>query len=152
MSYALMTLNRCYEFSAAHRLHAKHLSDSENVHIYDICNNLNGHGHDYRLEVSIEGVPDAETGMIISIVELDKGVRRVLDKLDHKHLDKELTFFNSNLSTGEIIIRLLWQELIKILPNHRLYNLKLWETNNNYFELGIEQFRNTYSKTERTGT
>jgi 6-pyruvoyltetrahydropterin/6-carboxytetrahydropterin synthase len=146
MNYALMTLSRCYEFSAAHRLHSRHISDSENVHVYDICNNLNGHGHDYRLEVSIEGVPDAETGMIISIAELDNGVRTVLDKMDHKHLDKELAFFKTNLSTGEIIIRLLWQELTKTLPTHRLYNLKLWETNNNYFELDSEQFRNAYSK------
>jgi 6-pyruvoyltetrahydropterin/6-carboxytetrahydropterin synthase len=146
-----MTLSRCYDFSAAHRLHSRHLTDSENVHSYDICNNLNGHGHDYRLEVSIEGIPDEETGMIISIEKLDKGVRTVLDKLDHKHLDKELTFFKTNLSTGEIIIRLLWQELTKILPNDRLYNLKLWETNNNYFELGIEQFRNARFEAERIG-
>jgi len=146
MGHFLMTISRCYEFSTAHRLHAAHLSDSENVNIYDICNNINGHGHDYRLEVSIEGIPDAETGMIISIEKLDEGVRSVLDKLDHKHLDKEISYFKTNLSTGEIIISWLWQELSKILSKHRLYNLRLWETNNNYFELGREQLRNAYTQ------
>ena len=140
MSGILMTLTRCYEFSAAHRLHAVHLTDSENEQLYENCNNLNGHGHDYRLEVSIAGMPDVETGMIIPLEVLDRNVGIVLDQLDHKHLDKEISFFKTNLSTGEIIIRLLWRELSTILANHRLHYLRLWETNNNYFELGIDQF------------
>ena len=129
-----MTFNRIHQFSCAHRLHSNEMSEGKNVEIYDKCNNLNGHGHDYKLEVSIRGVPDTETGMIMPFGEFDKGVREVISVIDYKHLDKEVEFFKHNLSSGEIIIQYLWQELDKQFPGNKLYHLKLWETNNNYFE------------------
>lgn len=131
-----MTLNRVYDFSSAHRLHTPELSERENDTIYDKCNNVNGHGHDYRLEVSLIGIPDKKTGMIIPLENFDVRVNNVLRKLDYKHLDKEVEFFKSNLSSGEIIIQYLWQELKSQFPDNMLYHLKLWETNNNYFECG----------------
>ena len=131
-----MTLNRVYEFSAAHRLHAGTLSDEQNVQIYDKCNNPRGHGHDYKLEVSVTGEPDQKTGMIFDLGEMDRRVRQVLDQLDYRHLNKEVDFFKTHVSTGEVIIRFLWNELDKLFSGKRLYYLKLWETNNNYFELG----------------
>ncbi len=129
-------ISRVYEFSSAHRLHTSELSEKENIVIYDKCNNFNGHGHDYRLEVSLNGIPDKKTGMILSLNDFDTGVSNVLNKLDYKHLDKEVDFFKNNLSSGEIIIKYLWQELDKQFPKNMLYHLKLWETNNNYFECG----------------
>jgi 6-pyruvoyltetrahydropterin/6-carboxytetrahydropterin synthase len=131
-----ITLNRVYEFSSAHRLHSNGLDEDENIKIYDKCNNLNGHGHDYRLEVSLKGVPEKETGRILSLSEFDSRVQKILDQLDHKHLDKEVEYFRKNLSSGEIIIQYLWQELEKQFPDEMLYHIKLWETNNNYFEFG----------------
>jgi 6-pyruvoyltetrahydropterin/6-carboxytetrahydropterin synthase len=131
-----ITLNRVYEFSSAHRLNSPELDEKENEEIYDKCNNVNGHGHDYRLEVSIKGIPEEKTGMIIPLDEFDNSVRGVIGKLDYKHLDKEVDFFKTNLSSGEIIIQYIWQELDEIFPGEMLYHLKLWETNNNYFEYG----------------
>ena len=131
-----ITINRIYEFSSAHRLHSSDLSEKENDEIYDKCNNINGHGHDYRLEVSLMGTPDEKTGMIISLNDFNIRVSNVLTKLDYKHLDKEVEFFKTNLSSGEIIIQYLWQELENQFPDNMLYHLKLWETNNNYFECG----------------
>jgi len=131
-----ITINRIYEFSSAHRLHSSDLSEKENDEIYDKCNNINGHGHDYRLEVSLMGTPDVKTGMIISLNDFDIRVSNVLTKLDYKHLDKEVEFFKTNLSSGEIIIQYLWQKLENQFPDNMLYHLKLWETNNNYFECG----------------
>ena len=131
-----ITLNRIYDFSSAHRLHTSDLSKEDNIKIYDKCNNINGHGHDYRLEVSLLGKPDEKTGMIISINDFDIHVYNVLNKLDYKHLDMEVEFFKSNLSSGEVIIQYLWMELENQFPENMLYHLKLWETNNNYFECG----------------
>ena len=131
-----MTLNRIYEFSSAHRLHSSALSKTDNIEIYDKCNNPNGHGHDYILEVGLKGTPDPKTGMIISLDDFDSGVKSVLNRLDYKHLDKEVDFFSNNLSSGEIIIQYLWYELDKQFSDNRLNHLKLWETNNNYFECG----------------
>ncbi len=128
-------LYRIYEFSTAHRLNSKDLNDVENKSIYDKCNNFNGHGHDYVLEVGISGKIDNETGMIIDLTTMDDRVNKILDRLDYTHLDNEIPYFQKTISTGENIIEYLWDELDSILPSGLLYHLKLWETNNNYFEL-----------------
>lgn len=135
---AKIGFGRIYWFTAAHRLHTPALSDKENNRIYDKCNNLNGHGHDYKLEVVISGEPHPETGMIIPLPRLDNTVNELLQTLDYKHLNKETDFFKNHLASGEIIIQFLWRELNRRIPGDLLYHLKLWETNNNYFETGKE--------------
>lgn len=133
-----VSLSRIYIFSAAHRLNSGMLDDKQNVNIYDKCNNLNGHGHDYRLEVTLKGEPHPQTGMILPLPEMDKQVESVIAQIDHKHLDKEVDFFKDKISTAEIIIQFLWQKLAEKFPKDMLYHIKLWETNNNYFEFGKE--------------
>jgi 6-pyruvoyltetrahydropterin/6-carboxytetrahydropterin synthase len=133
-----MTFNRVYRFTSAHRLHSEQLSDAENIDVYEKCNNYNGHGHDYTLEVAVHGMPDEITGMIIPLEEFDQKVQKVLNKMDYKHLNYEVDYFKQNLSTGEIIIQYLWDELNRNFKKQELYHLKLWETNNNYFELGAQ--------------
>jgi 6-pyruvoyltetrahydropterin/6-carboxytetrahydropterin synthase len=127
------SFSRSYVFSAAHRLHARALSDEENRALYGKCNNPNGHGHNYTLEVTVGGAVDGETGMVIDLVDLDRTVRGVLDRLDHKHLDREVAGFTEQTSTGENIVVYLWGELAAPLEG-RLRHLKLWETKNNVFE------------------
>ena len=126
-----MTFNRVYRFTSAHRLHSEQLSDEENIDVYEKCNKYNGHGHDYTLEVGVHGTPDSITGMIIPLEEFDHKVQNIINKLDYKHLNHEVDFFEQNLSTGEIIIQYLWDELDKNFEQQKLYHLKLWETNNN---------------------
>ena len=126
---------RIYEFSSAHRLNSEKLNSEKNWQVYDKCNNYNGHGHDYYLEVGITGKIDTETGMIIDLDKMDQKVKSLLDQLDYKHLNKEVFYFKNVISTGENIIQYLWDELAKSFKTQKLYYLKLWETNNNYFEL-----------------
>jgi 6-pyruvoyltetrahydropterin/6-carboxytetrahydropterin synthase len=127
------TFSRSYVFSAAHRLHAAQLSEAENVALYGKCNNPNGHGHNYTLEVSVSGPIDPATGMVIDLLDFDRRVRGVLDTLDHKHLDREVAGFAEQTSTAENIVVYLWRELAQRLEG-RLQHLKLWETKNNVFE------------------
>lgn len=134
-----MTFNRVYRFTSAHRLHSEQLSEQENLDVYDKCNNINGHGHDYTLEVALLGFPDTTTGMIIPLEEFDQRVNSVIGRLDYKHLNFEIDYFKHNLSTGEVIIQYLWETLAGEFPKGMLYHLKLWETNNNYFELGVRE-------------
>lgn len=133
-----ISFSRVYTFSAAHRLHSAAFGEQENKLIYDKCNNLYGHGHDYHLEITVTGEPDKESGMIIPLQELDCKAEAVLKTLQYRHLDKEVAYFNSIPSTGENIIQYLWQELEREIGQTLLYHLKLWETNNNYFEMGKE--------------
>jgi 6-pyruvoyltetrahydropterin/6-carboxytetrahydropterin synthase len=127
------SFSRSYVFSAAHRLHAPALSDDQNRAIFGKCNNPNGHGHNYTLEVTVGGAIDTATGMVIDLVELDRTVRGVLDALDHRHLDREIAAFASQTSTAENIVAYLWAELAPRLEG-RLKHLQLWETNRNVFE------------------
>ncbi|MDW8214107.1 MAG: 6-carboxytetrahydropterin synthase [Roseiflexaceae bacterium] len=127
------TFARVYAFSAAHRLHSPMLSDEENLAIYGKCNNPNGHGHTYMLEVSVAGPVDPDTGMVIDLTEMDRTVRSVLDRLDYRHLDREVAAFATQPSTAENIVVYLWEELAPRFEG-RLRHLKLWETRKNVFE------------------
>jgi 6-pyruvoyltetrahydropterin/6-carboxytetrahydropterin synthase len=127
------SFSRSYGFSSAHRLHSEALSQAENQAIFGKCNNPNGHGHNYTVEVTVAGPVDAATGMVADMVALDRTVRSVLDPLDHVHIDREIAAFAGQTSTAENIVVYLWRELEPRLEG-RLRHLKLWETNNNVFE------------------
>jgi len=133
-----VSFSRVYQFSSAHRLHSDILNDFENEAIYDKCNNPHGHGHDYTVEVTLQADPDPDTGMVYSMEEFDSVIGDVLSELDYRHLDQEVPFFKDHISTGEIIIQYLWMRISERLPEGLLYHIRLWETNNNYFDLGKE--------------
>jgi 6-pyruvoyltetrahydropterin/6-carboxytetrahydropterin synthase len=127
------SFTRSYVFSAAHRLHAPALSDQQNRAVYGKYNNSNGHGHNYTLEVTLQAPLDAETGMVVDLLEMDKTVHAVLDRLEHRHLDREVAAFAEQPSTAENIIVYLWRELEARFAG-RLAHLRLWETKKNVFE------------------
>lgn len=131
------SLTRSYGFSAAHRLHAAPLSDEQNREIFGKCNNPLGHGHDYAVEVTVAGPVDAKTGMVIDLVDLDREVNAVIETLDHRHLDREISAFSGHPSTGENIVVFLWNALRPGL-GELLTHLRLWETSNNIFEYAGE--------------
>ena len=65
MSTVIVT--RRVHFCAAHRLHDPNMSDEKNREIFGLCNNPNYHGHNYELDVSVEGRVDAETGYVVDL-------------------------------------------------------------------------------------
>ncbi len=75
-----------------------------------------------------------DTGMVVDLKELDLIVDKVISELDHKRLDIEVDYFIKNQSTGENIVRFFWVKLKDNIQNINLVYLKLWETENNYFE------------------
>ena len=129
------TLTRIYSFSAAHRLHNDKFSAEMNKQIFGKCNNPNGHGHDYYLELTVSGDVSLDTGMIINIEELDLEVHKVIDILDHKRLDIEIDHFINIRASGENIAKYLWDELVNVVPKPAyLYHIRLWETSENFFD------------------
>jgi 6-pyruvoyltetrahydropterin/6-carboxytetrahydropterin synthase len=131
-----MTLTRRYRFAASHRLHADALSEEENRRLYGKCNNPYGHGHDYVLEVTVEGAPDA-SGQIADRAALDRMVReRVLSRLDHMNLNQDLPEFGTHVPTTENLASLIEKMLLEHwnLPA-RLKRLRISETERNAFEL-----------------
>ncbi|HEY6565598.1 MAG TPA: 6-carboxytetrahydropterin synthase, partial [Pirellulaceae bacterium] len=100
----VVRVTRQYEFSAAHRLHSSQLSEAENRRVFGKCNNVYGHGHNYLLDVSIEGVPQAESQMVLLDGEFDRIVKeRAVQRLDHRFLNLELPEFRELNPTVENI-------------------------------------------------
>jgi 6-pyruvoyltetrahydropterin/6-carboxytetrahydropterin synthase len=133
-----MKISRSYEFAAAHRLFAPTLSDEENLSRFDKCSNLAGHGHNFGLEVFIEGTPDAQTGFIINPQILDKIVDdEVFARFDHKHLNVDCPEFQDLIPTTENLCSVIFEILRTRLEaeNYHLAKIGLRETQKNYFEV-----------------
>ncbi len=130
----LIRLTRKYHFCAAHRLHSVHLSPEENKKLFGKCNNPHGHGHNYYLDVTVEGEPDPVTGMIMNLADLDAIVEReVLDKLDHKHLNLDTAEFKELNPTSEVVALVIYNMLRPHLP--KLRKVGLWETEKKLFRV-----------------
>ena len=135
-------LTRKYDFPASHRLFNPDFSDEENVRVFRQCNNLNGHGHNYELEVTVKGTPDPRLGMVVDIYELDQIVQRViLERVDHKNLNLDVDFMKGLIPTAENMVWAFWQELAPHIPAPaQLARLRLVETRNNFVEYRGEAF------------
>lgn len=119
-------------FSAAHRLCRPGLSDAENFAIYGKCSNPNGHGHNYDLEVAVEGEMDPETGMVVNFYELSQAVEReIVRKVDHKHLNKDVDFLAGRVPTAETLACVFWERLESHVKGGRLYSISIGEGDSN---------------------
>lgn len=129
----LVEISKQVEFSAAHRLWNPAFSDARNWEVFGICNNPNGHGHNYTLEVTIEGEPDPETGMIFDLKRFkDLLDDRLIRRVDHKHLNEDVPFLAGRIPTVENLILAFWKELDGELPGCRLKELVLYESRTNF--------------------
>jgi 6-pyruvoyltetrahydropterin/6-carboxytetrahydropterin synthase len=133
-----MRLTRSYEFAAAHRLCAPHLDDAQNAALYGKCSNRAGHGHNYRLEVTVEGTPDAQTGFLISPWLLDGIVEdEIFARFDHRHLNEDCPEFKDLIPTSENFARVIF-DLLRVrlaAEGHNLARVGLHETQKNFFEV-----------------
>lgn len=130
---AMIRLTRKYHFSTAHRLHADQLSPEENRQLFGKCNNPHGHGHNYYLEVTVEGEPDPVTGMIINLTDLDGAVQEeIMQRFDHKHMNLDTEEFRELNPTSENFVKVIWDLLVPRLTG--LAKIGLYETEKNYFE------------------
>lgn len=133
----MVRLTRSYEFAAAHRLHAPSLSEEENVALYGKCHHAAGHGHNYALEVTVEGTLDPVTGLVISPEELDDAVEReILSRYDHRNLDMDVSELAGGPTTSERVVRAIADRLAPALPV-RLARVTLWETPRNAFTVDL---------------
>jgi 6-pyruvoyl-tetrahydropterin synthase len=132
----MLALTRAFDFAASHRLHAPGLSDEENRDLFGKCNNPNGHGHNYGVEVTVVGEPDPVTGMLVDLAALDAVLEREVEgRFDHKNLNLDVPEFAGLNPTSENLTRVIWECLEgKIPAPARLYRVIVRETDRNYFE------------------
>ena len=125
-----MFITRKAEFSASHVCRIAQLSDSENFVIYGKESHAAGHGHNYILEVTLEGDPDPVTGMVMDLKDLkDILEREVIQPMDHRFLNAEVPPFDRVVPTTINVAREIWHRLDDVLrgPNFSLAKVRLFE-------------------------
>ena len=127
-------ITRQVHFNSAHRLHNPTKSQAWNTRQYGLCTNPHWHGHNYVLEVTVCGRPDAETGYIVDLGELKRILNRaVVDKCDHRNLNTDVDFLRDVIPSTENLVIAFWNEIAPLLPPAAtLHNVRLYETPRNF--------------------
>ena len=136
-----MLLTRKGEFSASHVCANPSLSDAENQALYGPDANPGGHGHNFLLEVTVEGEPDKITGMVFDLRELKQILNEeVVEPMDHRFLNREVPPFDHVVPTTENVAVEIWNRLEPRIArrNVRLANVRLYETSDLYVDYGGE--------------
>ena len=127
-------LTRRYRFSASHRLHSEQFSDRENQQVYGKCNNPYGHGHNYELEVTVNGLVDERTGMVCDLADLDGFVQKeILDRYEHCNLNM-LEEFSGHVPTTENLCMEIYRRLRNGFRPAQVEKVRMEETMMNSFE------------------
>lgn len=110
-------------------------SAERNVRVYGKCANPAGHGHNYRVEITLEGEPDAASGRLVDVARLDEIVtEKVIRRLDARFLNREIPAFAREVPTAENIARHVWDSLQGAVGPARLACVRLVETPKNSVE------------------
>ncbi len=124
----MILLTRKAEFSASHFYWNEAFTPEENQRVFGKCANRNGHGHNYTLEVTVEGEVDAATGFVVDLKQLKEVMdREVVQIYDHRHLNLEIPEFKKTIPTTENIAVAIWRRLEPKLEGAKLHRVRVYE-------------------------
>ncbi len=137
---ARLRVTRRLHFSAAHRLGRSDWTQEENEAVFGLCASPNWHGHNYELDVMVEGDVSAETGFVFDLKHLRELVEReAINDLDHRNLNLDVPWLEGVIPTTENLVVGLWRRIAPALPpGVKLARLVLWETPRNWVEYSGE--------------
>ncbi|MDX1495141.1 MAG: 6-carboxytetrahydropterin synthase [Longimicrobiales bacterium] len=123
-------------FCAAHRLHREDWTEERNREVFGDCSNPNWHGHNYVLDVTVEGPVDPETGFVMDLKALKQAMAdRVVDDVDHRNLNLEVPWMEGLIPSTENFAVAIWDRLARALPEGvKLCRVVVRETPNNSVE------------------
>ena len=133
----MIYITRKEQFSAAHRMFREEWSDEENFNVFGKCSNPNWHGHNYVLHVTVKGDISEELGFFINLSTLKQIIKeKIIDKVDHKNLNIEVSFMRGKIATTENLAISIWNELKPAIEKEGaiLHCIKIGETENNTVE------------------
>ncbi len=133
---ARVRVTRRLHFSAAHKLGREDWSADRNAEVFGLCASPNWHGHNYELDVTLEGEIDGETGFVYDLKQLRELVEaRVVNDVDHRNLNLDVPWLEGVNPTTENLAVAIWRRIADGLPPHvRLVRVGIWETPRNYVE------------------
>ncbi len=127
-----MKVCRRETFNAAHRLFNPTWDEATNERVFGKCNNPNYHGHNYVLEVWLDGSINPETGYVYDLKILSDIIRdEVAEAFDHRNLNLDCPEFANLIPTAENIAFVIWNKLRKRIENQYELEIRLWETERN---------------------
>jgi 6-pyruvoyltetrahydropterin/6-carboxytetrahydropterin synthase len=128
----MIFLTRRATFAASHYYWSESWSEEKNRAVFGKCANRNGHGHNYTLEVTVAGEPDAVTGFVVDLKWLKDVIEsEVLSAYDHRHLNLEVPEFVKAVPTTENIAIAAWKRLeptINATGGAKLSRVRVYET------------------------
>jgi len=134
-------------FSTAHLYEQKAFSPEKNREVFGACYSKYGHGHNYVLEVFVEGPIDKETGLVINVNDLDVVMKKVVEPFDHKHISFEHPDFKDVVPTTENLTTHLYKkietEVANLQPALKLNRIRLFETDDLWATAHATQKRKT---------
>ena len=133
----LVYLTRKERFNAAHKLWKPEWSEEKNKEVFGKCANVNWHGHNYDLYVTVKGTPHPETGYVADLKKLGDLINlNIIDKLDHLNLNLDVDFMRGIMPSTENLAIGIWNELAKPVEifGCQLHSIKVFETENNFAE------------------
>jgi len=131
----IVYITRRERFNAAHKLYNPKWTEQENEDFFGKCSNKYYHGHNFELFVTIKGIANPETGMVMDLKQLKSMIKNeIVEKIDHRNLNEDVEFMKEILPSIENIIVEIWNILESKIHNGKLHYIKLVETENNYVE------------------
>jgi 6-pyruvoyltetrahydropterin/6-carboxytetrahydropterin synthase len=82
------------------------------------------HGHNWKIEAVAAGEKTGKAGMLLDFKYLKKELNAVLEKLDHKYLNK-LPYFKKFNPTSENIAKYIYDSLKRRVAN--IKSVTVWE-------------------------
>lgn len=130
-----MKIFRVEQFNAAHRLFNPKWDNETNDRVFGKCNNPNFHGHNYKLEVELDGPINPETGYVMDMKKLSDIMKlEILERFDHRNLNLDCPEFKDLIPSAENIALVCWNILRAELPSELKLKVRLWETPKNGVE------------------
>lgn len=137
----IVRMARRAAFSSAHFYSNKSFSAQENQKTFGRCFTEHGHGHNYILEAYFEGPINADTGLIVNLIDVDILLKEVVDHLDHHHLNFDIPEFMNIVPTTEVLARYCFSKVQSETQKRfnslmRLYKVRLFEAEDLWVEYG----------------
>ena len=107
----MIRLSRTIHFNSGRSLWRPEWTAEKNTSVYGV-ESPHGYGHNYELELELEGRADPETGMVVNLTAIDRILREEVDvPLDHRSLNRDVPEFSATPPTAENVALWIWRRV-----------------------------------------